>query len=155
MIAAWLSNRSIDFMGRVTPSSLNKYWYYSICFVMWVAATYSASAVDSVVVDCLFELHTIAPPASGKMYLLIAFQCRLVPPLPSTYWVISDAQSSMSPPYVSMWFIVPLRYLNMCFTVVLCVTNGFFVNCISVMTAHKKLGCVMCATYSIFPISVA
>jgi len=52
---------------------------------MWVAATDSALVVDSAVVDCLLELHTTAPPANIEMYLLIAFQCRLVPPLASTY----------------------------------------------------------------------
>ena len=72
-------------MGRAIPSSLNKYQYDSTCFVAWVAVTYSALAVDSAVVDCFFELHAMAPPASVKMYLLIAFQCRLGPPLASTY----------------------------------------------------------------------
>jgi hypothetical protein len=44
---------------------------------MCIAAVYSASAVDSAIVDCFLELQATAPPAKRKMYpdmdFLLAF----------------------------------------------------------------------------------
>ena len=62
-IAAWLSVKTVDVVGKEKLSSEYKDWCHSTCLVMWVAAMYLALAVDSAMVCCFFELQATAPLA--------------------------------------------------------------------------------------------
>ena len=47
--------------------SLRNYCSHKASFMVWVAATYSASVVDRAMTDCFLELQLTVPPLTRKV----------------------------------------------------------------------------------------
>src|SRR5579859_6122195 len=87
-IAPWLSTLMTLGAYFDIPRSLRRFWSQMASLVACVRAAYSASAVDSAIVDCFLACQEIGDPASMKMYPEIDFLSSL------------DAQSASEYPWI-------------------------------------------------------
>ena len=62
-IAAWLSKKRVVGMVMVPKTSERRLHNYSTSFILWVAATYLLSVVESKTISCCLEDHETVPPS--------------------------------------------------------------------------------------------
>src|SRR5271168_3085506 len=93
-------------------------------FAAYVAATYSDSAVDSVISSCFFEDQEIAPPLTRKTYPEMACRCSCEDPSASVY----PSRPFPLVPYTNFQFLVPNRYRKTRLTASQWTRPGFSMN---------------------------
>jgi hypothetical protein len=84
-MADWLSQCSGVGVARGRKTSPMSRRSQRPSFAACVAATYSASVVESATISCFLAPHETAPPSMRKAYPLIALRCSCILPSASVY----------------------------------------------------------------------
>ena len=115
-------------VGKVcsNPSSLNRLLSHRASRAASDKAIYLASVDDSAVIDCFLECQVIAPPAIMKTYLVVDF-CSFKFMNAMSVYLRKELGCPSMLPYVILYDLVPDRYLNTCFSALMCCMVGFAV----------------------------
>ena len=115
-------------VGKVcsNPSSLNRLLSHRALHATSDKAIYLASMDNSAVIDCFSECQVIAPLAIMKMYPVVNFCSSEFMNAVSVY-PRKGLGCSTTSPYGIPYDLVPDRYLNTCFSALMCCMVGFAV----------------------------
>src|SRR5277367_1836996 len=102
------------------PNSLERFLSQTASRPASESATYSASVVDSAIMDCFLDFQVITPPAAKKTYPIVDFISQLFAYAVSAKpWKrVSFSHLSLGLRYVIPRVLVPARYLSIRFNAV-------------------------------------
>ena len=130
------------------PNSSMKLYNQIISSLAFVAATYSASIVESETTYCSFEIQLTVVPPTVNTYHVVLLPLSLSPAIfASTY----PCRIMSEPPKHHACEVVPLKYLRIHCTAFQCSLLGLFIYLLTTPTSCIILGLVHAMAYIKLP----
>ena len=143
-MALWLSLYNVPISCSLPSSPINL-CNKIISLLASIAATYSASVVESATTLWIFETQLTVVPPTVNTYHVVLLLLSLSPTIfASTY----PYREMFEPSKHNDWFVVPFKYLRIHFTAIQCSFLGLFIYLLTTPIACAILGIAQTIIYT-------